>query len=100
MIHDLAQAVSSLAVTFGDRQLAQDYRAGRLQLIDGMRACLAVMVVIIVAALARQPRAVPLLIVMLGAIRHFGHRGEPHRPFLPASALKPLKECGAAYPVT
>lgn len=92
----LTSATMRLTVTFsGDRRLYQDYKAGLLQLLDALLTSLLRMIVVLLTALAHQATGPAFLLVMLGSIRHYGHRGEPDHLALPALALMSNQQRGA-----
>jgi len=97
---EAATVVGSFRVTLHDKQAARNFRAGLLRLVDGILSALRRMLVVLLTVLAHQPRAISFLLVMLGSIRHYGHRGEPDAWLLPDFSLRPKKQWGAACPVT
>ena len=95
----VAEYLYRLSVTFRTTQLARDYRAAQLRLASSVLAALRLVLARLVSALAHQPEAPAFLLIMLGSIRHYGHRGEPDgHP--PRSVQHPPTTKGAASLVT
>jgi hypothetical protein len=78
-----AASFTVLALAFSDRRQFQDYKAGLLQLVGALLACLCRMFAILLAAIAHLTTAPAFALVMLSSVRHYGHRGEPDHLLLP-----------------
>jgi hypothetical protein len=89
------EIVDSFTVTIRDKQLARDYRAGLLRLVDGILSALRLMLVRLLAALAHQAQATGFLLMLISAVRRYGRRGEPDHLPLPVSPLQPNRPWGA-----
>jgi len=63
---------------------ASSYRDGLLRLVDGIRAVICWLLVLVLAALTRRPDVVAFLLVLLAARLRFGRRGESDDHVLPA----------------
>lgn len=96
----VAVSLHRMSVTFGSVQLARDYRAAQLLRASSVLVAMRIMLARIVSALACQPRIPTFLLVLLAAVRHYGHRGESDHHSLLASVLKPPRPLGAACLVT
>jgi hypothetical protein len=96
----VAEPLHRMSVTFGTVQLARDYRAARLLRACSVLVALRIMLARIVSALACQPGIPTFPLVLLAAVRHYGHRGESDHHSLLASVLKPPRTLGAACLVT
>jgi hypothetical protein len=71
-----------------DGFLLQTLRECMLRLVEGIRAALRLMLVLVLAVLARRPDALSAALFLLATARCFGHRGEPDHHVL--SALMPI----------
>jgi hypothetical protein len=58
-------------------ELGPENRAALVRLLNGILAVLALMLILVLAVLARRPNALAFVLVMLAACLHFGCRGEP-----------------------
>jgi hypothetical protein len=56
------------------------------------------MLVVLLAAIARQATAPTFLLVVLGSVRHYGHRGEPDHLPVPARILRSNQHQGNGPP--
>lgn len=92
----LCKIVAPLTVTIRDKRLAQDYRQGLRCFVDAVLDVLRRMVVMVLAALSHLAQAPPFLLVILGAIRHYGRRGESDGHSLLTLRVQPMTPRGAA----
>lgn len=69
--------------------LSENARGRLLRLVDGIRAALCLVLMLVLAALAHRPDAGYLTLVLIAVSRHFGRRGEPddHVPALTSMSI-------------
>jgi len=81
---DAATSNAILLLRYKGDVLPGDSRAGLLRVVDGILAVLCRLLAIVLTALARHLDAPALVLVLLAACLHYGHRAEPaDRAFLP-----------------
>lgn len=90
----LRATVTRLIVDFTNRRQFHDYAAGLLQIVDVLLASARRMFVVVLAAFAHQATTPSFVLIMLGSIRHYGHRGEPDHLTLPARVLRSNQQQG------
>lgn len=88
--------VAPLTVTIVDKQIAQDYRQSLRGLVGGVLEVLGRMLVMVLTALSHLAQVPSFLLVMLGAIRHYGRRGESDGHFPLTLRVQPMTPRGAA----
>jgi hypothetical protein len=90
------RAVVPLTVIIRDTQIAADYRQGLRCFVDVALDVLGRMLVMFLAALSHLAQAPSFLLVVLGAIRHYGRRGESddHAPLI--TRMHPIRHKGVA----
>jgi hypothetical protein len=66
------------------------YRDGLLSMVDGIRAVLRLLLVLVLAALAGRPDIVAFLLVILAVCLCFGYRGEPDDHVLSTHETSPI----------
>lgn len=97
VIHMLIRVpIAPLTVTIRDEQLAQDYRQGLRGLVGGALEVLGRMAVMVLAALSHLAHVPSFLLVILGAMRHYGRRGESDGHFPLTLRVQPMTPRGAA----
>lgn len=69
--------------------LSENARGSLLRLVDGIRAALCLVLMLVLAALARRPDTGYLTLVLIAVSRRFGRRGEPddHIPALTSMSI-------------
>jgi hypothetical protein len=77
---------SWLKLTLGDDVFSVDSKAALLRFVDGVLAALCLLLVRVLAALARHPDVLTFVLVMLAACLRYGRRGESDDYALPAHA--------------
>lgn len=75
--------------------LIAERRESIVRLIDYVITALRLTIVRLLAALSSQPQAGSFILTMLAAIRHYGHRDDPHARLLTAFVLNRHKRRGA-----
>lgn len=68
----------------------RDFREDLLRLMDGVRATLYRMLILVLSALSRRPDVRDFILVLLATSRRFGHRGEPEDHGFPALTPIPV----------
>jgi hypothetical protein len=75
-----------LKLTLGDDVFSADSKAVLLRFVDGVIAALCLLLVRVMAAIARHPDVLTFVLVMLAVCLRYGRRGEPDDYALPAHA--------------
>jgi hypothetical protein len=91
-ICEMYQPRVGIRITTQNRRLVRDHREGLRGFLFNVLTLLRFMAVALLAALCHQAQAPTFLLVMLGAIRHYGRRGDGHAHALPAPALQPQSQ--------